>query len=182
MAFSLNEEDSQLYLILSSAAKLREKNIEIITACTNADTNVIVVTTNQLCCVLRANYEKHGIPSEKIFFIDMVTRYAGGNNIANTDNCRYINNPSNITDLGIAVTETMKLFEGKKVVLVFDSINSSLMYMPSQKFTKFIHFLTNRLRLSGFSGILLAAEKGLEPELLSQLILFVDTVVYPDFE
>ena len=61
--------------------------------------------------------------------------------------------------------------------LLFDSVNSMLIYISSANITKFVHFVTNKLRLMGFSGIFLAVEKGLDPDVLTQLITFVDRAV-----
>jgi hypothetical protein len=55
-----------------------------------------------------------------------------------------------------------------------------LIYISSQNITKFIHFVTNRLRLQDFSGIFLAVEKGLDPKILVQLTTFVDKVIDGD--
>jgi hypothetical protein len=37
--------------------------------------------------------------------------------------------------------------------------------------------VTNKLRLMDISGIFLAVEKGLDPQLLSQLTTFVDVII-----
>jgi hypothetical protein len=52
-----------------------------------------------------------------------------------------------------------------------------LIYLSSQNISKFIHFVTNKLRLMDISGIFLAVEKGLDPMLMTQLTTFVDTVI-----
>jgi archaellum biogenesis ATPase FlaH len=93
---------------------------------------------------------------------------------------RYVNNPANLTDMGIAVTKLLKELSGKEVCLLFDSVNSMLIYISSQNITKFIHFVTNKLRLLNFTGIFLVVEKGLDPDVLVQLITFVDAVIDVD--
>ncbi len=55
-----------------------------------------------------------------------------------------------------------------------------LIYLSSQNITKFIHFVTNKLRLLNFAGIFLVVEKGLDPDVLNQLTTFVDVVVDVD--
>jgi len=67
--------------------------------------------------------------------------------------------------------------EGKKACIVLDSVSTMLIYLPSQNISKFMHFVTNRLRLAGVAGVFLAAEKGLDPDLLNQLTTFVDSVI-----
>jgi hypothetical protein len=181
MVFSPKDmEENQLFLIMSSAANLRNKNIELIKTCIESDHYVLVITTNQLYEILKKNYEKNGISMEKIYVIDAVTKYARGSEPGPVKNCRFISNPSNLTDMGIAVTESLKELEGKKTCLLYDSLNSSLIYISSQNVTKFIHFVTSKLRLMNFSGIFLAVEKGLDPDVLTKLTLFVDVVIDTD--
>jgi hypothetical protein len=90
---------------------------------------------------------------------------------------RFINNPSNLTDMGIAVTDMLKEHSGEKICILFDSVSTMLIYLSSPNISKFIHFVTNKLRILNISGIFLAVEKGLDPQLLSQLTSFVDNVI-----
>jgi hypothetical protein len=96
---------------------------------------------------------------------------------AEVRNCRFINNPTNLTDLGIAVTEVLKENAGKKVCILYDSISTMLIYLSSPNISKFIHFVTNKLRLMDISGVFLAAEKGLDPLLMTQLKMYVDAII-----
>jgi hypothetical protein len=52
-----------------------------------------------------------------------------------------------------------------------------LIYIPSINISKFIHFVTSKLRLLNSPGIFLAVDKSLDPLLTSQLITFVDKVI-----
>ncbi|MEI6292763.1 MAG: hypothetical protein WCP36_03720 [Methanomicrobiales archaeon] len=181
MVFSLKDtQENELFIVLASATGIRNKNIEVIQAAIDKDYYIIVVTTNQIAGILKKNYEKNGIPDEKIYFVDAVTKYAGGTNIPPMKNCRYISNPGNLTDMGIAIIESIKDLEGKKTCLLLDSINSMLIYIPSHNITKFIHFITNKLRIQNLSGIFLIVEKGIDPDVLSQLTTYVDEVIDSD--
>jgi hypothetical protein len=149
---------------MASAAEIRNKNIELLQKVVAEEYYVLIVTTNQPFDILKKNYEKNGVPLDRIQFIDTVTKYAVGRDLQPVKNCRFINNPANLTDIGIAMTEILKYLEGKKTCLLFDSVNSMLIYISSQNITKFIHFITNKLRLMNFSGIFLVVEKGLDPD------------------
>jgi hypothetical protein len=181
MAFSLLDiKDEELYLIMASAQEIRMKNIELIKGLLAKDYYILVITTNQPYDVLKRNYEKSGVPMEKIFVVDTVTKYAMGHDHEPVKNCRFVNNPADMTAIGIAVTESLSELKGKKVSMLFDSVNSMLIYISSQNITKFVHFITNKLRLMNFSGMFLAVEKGLDPDILTQLTTFVDEVVDVD--
>jgi KaiC/GvpD/RAD55 family RecA-like ATPase len=173
-------KDHELYLIISEPAEIRNKNIDLIEKLLPKDYYILVITTNQPYEILKKNYEKAGIPLERIYFVDTVTKYALGRDPQPAKNCRFVNNPSNLTDIGIAATEALKDLEGKKVCLLFDSVSSMLIYISSQNITKFIHFVTNKLRLLNFAGIFLVVDKGIDPDVLNQLTTFVDVVIDSD--
>ena len=176
----LEIKNEALYLIMASAARMRDANIDLIRMLLAQDYYVLVVTANQPYDILKKNYEKAGIPMEKIFVVDTVTKYAIGRDHEPVLNCRFVSNPSDLTDLGIAITEILSNHKGKKITLLFDSVNAMLIYISSQNITRFIHFVTNKLRLMNFAGIFLAVEKGLDPDLLIQLTTFVDQVIDVD--
>jgi hypothetical protein len=82
--------------------------------------------------------------------------------------------------MGIAVTEVLKEHADRKVCIMYDSVSTMLIYLSSANISKFIHFVTNKLRLMDISGVFLAVEKGLDPMLMTQLTTFVDSVVETD--
>ncbi|OPY36084.1 MAG: hypothetical protein A4E35_02126 [Methanoregula sp. PtaU1.Bin051] len=167
----------RIFLILASPVNIRQRNIDLIREISSLGYHIVVITTNYPYNVLMKLYDESGIDLAQVSFIDAVTRYSIGNVEDKPGVVRYINNPSNLTDMGIAVTEELKGRSGKKVCILFDSISTMLIYLSSQNISKFIHFVTNKLRLTDISGIFLAAEKGLDPMLVAQLTTFVDKVI-----
>ncbi|MDE4908905.1 hypothetical protein L0665_09830 [Methanogenium marinum] len=178
MDISYNEsEEGTIYLVLSEPRSIRKKNIEIIKEITDKGFTTIVITTNDPYNVLRKDYVKGGINLEKVHFIDAITKYAIGKESEGAVNCTFVNNPSNLTDMGIAVTELLKTIDGDNVWVLLDSVNSMLIYISSANLTKFFHFITSKLKILEISGVFLAVEKGIEPSILAQLEGFVDGVV-----
>jgi len=55
-----------------------------------------------------------------------------------------------------------------------------LIYISPTNLAKFLHYITNKLRLLEIKGIFLAVNKGLDPEFQVQLSTFVDIVITPD--
>jgi hypothetical protein len=180
MASLVNPEElekRQIFLILASPATLRQRNIDVIMQVSALGYHTIVVTTNFPYTVLRKLYGEKGVDLASVSFIDTVTRASIGTVTDIPGVVRYVNSPSNLTDMGIAVTEELKEKTGKKVCILYDSISTMLIYLTSPNISKFIHFVTNKLRLMDISGVFLAVEKGLDPMLMSQLTTFVDTVI-----
>jgi hypothetical protein len=167
----------RIFLVLATPGNIRQRNIDLIKEISALDYHTVVITTNFPYGILTKLYGEQGVDLSKVSFIDAVTR----NSIGSAENIpgvvRFINNPSNLTDMGIAVTEVLKDHSGKKVCILYDSISTMLIYLSSPNISKFIHFVTNKLRLMDISGIFLAVEKGLDPMLMTQLTTFVDTVI-----
>lgn len=178
MDLSFDESnDATIFLVLSEPRNLRKKNIEIIKEITGKGFTTIVITTNDPYNVLRKDYVKAGINLDNVHFIDAITKYAIGKESEGAVNCTFVNNPSNLTEMGIAVTELLKTINGNKVWVLLDSVNSMLIYISSANLTKFIHFITSKLKILDISGVYLAVEKGIEPSTLMQLESFVDGIV-----
>jgi len=167
----------EIFLVLATPATIRQRNIELIREISGLGYHTVVITTNFPYSILTKLYAEQGIDPKTVSFIDTVTR----NSLGNAENIpgvvRFINNPANLTDMGIAVTEALKDHAGEKVCILYDSISTMLIYLSSANISKFIHFVTNKLRLMDISGIFLAVEKGLDPMLMTQLTTFVDTVI-----
>jgi hypothetical protein len=170
-------EKKQIFLILAAPANIRERNIELIKEISANGYHTIIVTINYPYNILSKLYAENGVDIATVSFVDAVTRNSMGSAENIPGVVRFINNPANLTDLGIAVTEVLKDHSGKKVCILYDSVSTMLIYLSSQNISKFIHFVTNKLRLMDLSGIFLAVEKGLDPMLISQLTTFVDTVI-----
>jgi hypothetical protein len=167
----------RIFLVLATPGSIRQRNIDLIREISAHDYHTVVITTNFPYSILSKLYKEQGIDLAKVSFIDAVTR----NSIGSAENIpgvvRFINNPANLTDMGIAVTEVLREHSGRKVCILYDSISTLLIYLSSPNISKFIHFVTNKLRLMDISGVFLAVEKGLDPMLMTQLTTFVDTVI-----
>jgi KaiC/GvpD/RAD55 family RecA-like ATPase len=180
VAVIVNPEDlakNWIFLVLTSPGNIRERNIEIIKELSALGYHSVVITTNFPYSILRKLYEQSGVDLTKVSFIDAVTHNSSGSAENIPGVVRYINSPANLTDMGIAVTEVLKEHHSGKVCILYDSISTLLIYLSSPNISRFIHFVTNKLRIMDISGIFLAVEKGLDPMLMTQLTTFVDTVI-----
>jgi hypothetical protein len=171
--------DNVLYLMLSPPEQIHAMNIAVVKKILRQGCIPLIITVNQPFKVLTKIYTKEGIDTSNFYVIDTVTQYSGGICEKNP-RVKYINNPSNLTDLGIAISEILKQMPLKKKCIMFDSVSMLLIHIPSATASKFFHFVVNKLKLSDVSGIFLCVEKGLDPVILSQMSSFVDKIV--DFE
>ncbi|MCX6699084.1 MAG: hypothetical protein NTV68_04020 [Methanomicrobiales archaeon] len=177
MRFSADTlNDNRIVLLLADSRKLKQTNTAVISELTRNGYNVLIVSVTLPNIVVRRTYEAAEIDLAKIYVVDAVTRYSDGPTVPNDPHCKYISNPGNLTDIGIAITEWIKPLPGEKKCLFVDDISTMLLYSPSITISKFIHFITNKLRLFDVAGVFLAVEKGLDPALFSQISTFTDLI------
>lgn len=168
-----------LCLLVAQPEKIQDMNLMVTKKILANRCNLLIVTVNKPCKVLAKIYAKAGISPESYYVIDAVTQYSGGV-CPPGPQVKYVNNPSNLTDLGIAITEVLKQMPQGKKCIIFDSVSMLLIHIPSTTASKFLHFVVNKLQLSEVSGIFLSVEKGLDPVVMSQMSAFVDHVM--DYE
>ncbi len=166
-------------LWLATAERLKQDNIDIVKTMAKKGSHLIIITTNQPYSVLKKNYERAEIDFSRLYFIDTITSYAIGATPRGEQSVRFISTPSNLTDLGIAITNTLDEFSEKRPCVLFDSVSTMLLYLPSGTISKFIHYLSNKLRLIDTPGFFLAVGKGLDPMMISNLSTFMDEIIQP---
>jgi hypothetical protein len=71
----------------------------------------------------------------------------------------------------------MSAIPSKNKSLFVDSISTLLIYNRAETVSKFLHFLTGKIRVLNLNGVLLSTEKELDPEFADQLEQFVDKTV-----
>jgi hypothetical protein len=171
------EQGKGMILALSSADTARENTVAMIRDLEGAGYFIVIISTNQPFEVMRRTYEKNGIDLSSIFFIDAITNYAIGSTPAGIPGVKFISSPSNLTELGIAITGVMGELSSEKTCVIFDSVNTMFIYLPSVGVSKFLHYIGNRLRILGIPGIFLAVGTGLNPMILSRIDTLVDEVI-----
>lgn len=171
--------ESKLCLLLARPENVPEMNLLVMKKILKSGCTPLIVTVNKPFKVLIKMYEKEGISPDSYYVIDAVTQYSGGVCTPGS-RVKYVTNPSNLTDLGIAITEFLKKMPAGKKCIMFDSVTLLLIHIPSVTASKFLHFVVTKLKLTDVSGVFLCAEKGLDPVILSQMSSFVDHIT--DFE
>jgi len=164
----------QIFLIPAHPRDIRQRNIDLIKVISENGYHTIIVTVNFPYSILSKFHAETGVELTTVSFIDAMTRNSIGSGVKIPGVVRYINNPANLTDLGIAVTDVLKENSGKKVCSLYDSVSTKLIYLSSPDISRFIYFVINKLRFMDISGVFLAVEKGVDPMLMSQLTTFVD--------
>lgn len=137
----------------------------------------IYITVNKPYEVLVNYLKENGIKTENIFFIDAISKAVGGE-IKLTEDCLFIPSPSQLTDLGIALTQALEEMKHKENKFIFlDSLSTLLVYNSFEITARFIHFIINRLRVFGLVGLIISIEKQTDEKMINILIEMCDSVI-----
>ncbi len=118
------------------------------------DSNVIWISTDTPYQKIKEKFADYGYPlsvqsnsvaeiKEKpkggVFFIDMISHRAGVSR-KQCDDCKYVQDPSNLTELSLVINELLS--KESYGLLVLDSLNSLLIYNDLTKTLQFLRFLS----------------------------------------
>lgn len=109
------------------------------------DSDAIWISTDTPYDKIKEKFSDYGLPLAQksakggIFFLDMISHKAGVSR-KKCDDCRYIQDPSNLTDLSLALNEALS--KRRCGLMVLDSLNSLLVYNDLTKTLQFLRFLS----------------------------------------
>ncbi len=142
------------------------------TLCNKMKMSGIYITANRSHDFLSAEFKKKKIDESKIYYIDAVTKGGG----EKKGKCIFVDSPENLTEISLAISQLMGVIGSKNVFIVLDSISSLLVHNDKEAITKFIHFLSNRIREWDASGVLIIS-KGWEGNVGDRIMQFCDNVI-----
>ena len=164
-----------LYLI--SADHYAQVNAKVLKNLANEkNLKGIYITINRPYQSLIESYQEEGIAVDNIFFIDAITKTTGGREV-DANNCIFLDSPTNLTDIAIALKQAVELMGDAKKFIFLDALSTLLIYNSSQSVIKFAHFLTGRMRAWNCEGAIISMQKEMDEKLTNQLIQFCDQKV-----
>ena len=120
--------------------------------------------------------KNNDIKTNNIFFIDCITKGLGGKTPKKA-NCVFIQSPEHLTDLSIALHNYFTSSGDKNRFLYIDSISTLGIHNSTDNILKFIHYITGKMRIFGFNGIMLSLHEESDQKLISELGQFCDKVI-----
>tara|TARA_Y100000310_G_C20659670_1_gene804008 strand:+ start:786 stop:1670 length:885 start_codon:yes stop_codon:yes gene_type:complete len=140
------------------------------------DKKVCYVTLNKAAENLEDSFKFHKVKTDKLFFIDAISRGVG--KCEERDNTIFVSSPAALTELSIAITQSLKL--GVFDVVLFDSLSTLNMYQIRGKATqRFTSSVINKIKSSKKKGVFTCLEDDTESELIKSSFLYVDKVLHP---
>jgi len=136
----------------------------------------IYVTVNRPYKNLLPIFEKAGIDLSRVFFIDLITKTEREEPVRK-GNCIFMGSASNLTDLGLAISQAVSANPRARKFIFLDSLSTMLIYNEAGSLSKFSHFLTGRLRDWNVDGVFMSLDSESDKELTDKLSQFCDRVV-----
>lgn len=164
------------YVVLATvdAKKYQETNIALVKHLTKGEkVPGVYVTLNKPFKTMESIFQKAGVDTRMMIFIDAVTKTSGGAP-EKTDKCLFIGNPENLSDISIAMDQAVMALPSKDRFVFFDSLNTLLMFNSVETVARFVHFLAGKMRSWGVKGIIISLEKKSNKELIDELNQYCD--------
>jgi len=138
--------------------------------------SICFVSANKTKQALEKEFTGKKISMEKIFFVDCVSKSISKGKISWSDEkTQYIDNPTSLTQLSLAI---FKLMENTKIdFFVLDSVNALLIYNNEKEILKFIHHTTGKLKASNTTGVFAYLKEGTDEKVLKKFSQFVDKII-----
>ncbi len=136
----------------------------------------LYITLNRSYEFLEETLRKEKIDTEKIFFIDAISKGTG--KVTHfKENVQFVESPRNLTELSVALQDSYEKLQEKPKFLVFDSISTLLIYNDISSVERFIHLVIGKLREWKIKGVLLMVKSEEHKGVVNSLSQFCDRIL-----
>jgi len=165
-------DNSGIQLCLIKAEKYNEGLQEILKNAAGGNTHIIYVSVNKPCTSIGALLQKFNIPDERSIIIDLASKPGA----EKKRNCVHLASQKNLTELSLAISQSIYNFEGKEILLIFDSLSTLLIFNDKNVVLRFIHFIVNKLRSNNVSARLFSLDSADDVAFSDKVAPVVDEV------
>ena len=167
----VNSLKDYILLVTVDAKNYQKAVIDVVKLLVNdQQTPGVYVTLNKPYDIIQRILSKNGVDTRLIIFIDVASRTEA----RKIENCLYIGNPEKLSDISVAIEQSIKALTTPEKFLIFDSLNTLAIYNKPATLARFIHFLASKIREWKIEGIIITLEKETEQSLLDELTQFSD--------
>jgi hypothetical protein len=170
---ALQELDKPIVLTLIDPMRYEETVLGVVKCFAAKSTQGVYVTLNKPFSVLTKSFEKAGIASDSLFFVDGITNVPS---VEEAQDHACLGSGIDLSNLCIGISRAVGKL-GEQRFLLLDSLSTLLIYNDSKAVSKFAHLLTEKMRRWNTSGSLFTVEMNAEKDVVSQLAPFCDKVV-----
>jgi hypothetical protein len=170
---SLEGLEKPVVLALIDPIRYQDAVIDLLRYFTGKTSRGIYVNLNKPYAVLTKTFEKAGIASNSLFFVDGITNVPA----MEEDSCHVaLGSGIDLSNLCIGISRAVNKISEEKFIFL-DSLSTLLIYNDPKTVAKFAHLLTEKMRRWNTAGSLLTVEMNSERDVVSQMAPFCDKVV-----
>jgi len=169
-------KDGEIVLFVSKAQNLLANDLSILKAIIKKVDQGVYITINQPYASLQKILANNKINTQKLFFIDLISSTVSARP-EKTERCLFVNSPTGLTDLSIAIEQLLEIMPGEKTFLFIDNLTAFLIYNQLDVTSKFIHFLVNKMRIKNILGVIMSIEEEMGVQLINTISGFCDKVI-----
>lgn len=160
--------DSKLMIVDSS--KYNQTIVKIVKSLKKK--SVCYVTLNKTFNSLKEIFKKNKINNENLLFVDAISKSL--ENVGKeTENCYFINSPGALTEISLVISKFVKHdFE----CVIFDSINSLLIYRDQKVVRKFVTSIVSKINESKTNIIFIVLKSKELESLINEISTIFDKV------
>lgn len=171
MDFKKELNDHQILLSVFSKEHYNESIFETMSGL--QDKKICYVTLNKPASSLQKAFQSRRLGKDNLFFIDAVSKSMGKEEPR--ENVIFVSSPMALTELSIAITESLK--SGVFDLVLFDSLSTLNVYGEVKTNERFTYSLINKIRSEDKKGIFTCLEEDLETDLIRNSFMCVDNVL-----
>lgn len=164
-------ESNQIILLITSGANYSNMVPNILKKL--GDSKICYVTLNKTHQSLQELFQKKGIKTKNIVFIDCISKtikecpnYIEG--------CYFVQSPAALTELSLCISKV--LVQNYKY-LIFDSLTNLLIYERRAPVAKFVSSIVNKIRETKTKALFYTLSISEQEELIKETEMFVDKVI-----
>ncbi|MEM2925059.1 MAG: ATPase domain-containing protein [Methanocellales archaeon] len=172
------EKERGIILVLAKAENYTKAVLKLIEYAVNIKKEPGVYVTLNKPYVAMKKLLENKVDLRMLIFIDAFTQLAGGKP-EKSEGVLFLNNAEDLTGLSIALDQAVKSIPTKQKFVFLDSLSTLLIYNKSGSVTKFIHFLTCKMRLWEIDGIFISLDEE-DDQVISKLKMFCDKIMHID--
>ena len=161
----------QTLLLVMSREKYNEDILDSLKSLSGK--SVCYVTLNKTYKALREMFEENNIDMQNMIIIDAISKTIKPCQEIEK-NCYFVNSPGALTELAIAIDKFLKYgFE----YIIFDSLNSLLVYREMSSVSRWISCLVGKIRESGTRAIFYSVNLNGQDDMIKEVSALADKVV-----
>lgn len=173
----IKEVSSGIVLVNMGLSEYQKKIPEILSYITKKKKIPgVYVSLNKPITVLYDSLKKKKVDTDMLVFIDAVSKMSNIS-IHNQENCFYLRSPKDLSDISIAISEALNSIKQKKKFLIFDSLNTLLLYSDEDLIARFFHFVLGKIRSTDINGFIVSIKKGMSNKLITEISQFCDDYI-----